>query len=445
MSKRSRKKTSQNLSQSIKALEQARAGEDQKEICLAVANLGLAYFRAKKFKEGERCFREAKDIAKSLDDFQLTIRCLGVQTFANQTVGRLPTAYQIAQEIEAMADEHQDLGVQVDALASQGQILIESGDELAALEKLTAAQELLDQLDDPRRKMNLLGAFGNYSMTIAAAQKAQNYFEEARQVATEIGDRNSEIGFHGNIGTILEWKGDYDQAAQIFADVYRHVHEAGNREAEIQALRHLTHVHIKKEADVEVVKYAQMGVDTARKIQSPNIFYFYEHLIKALYRQEQFAEAHSETSNAIETARELNDRQKEVDFLLSLGESYMLNDKLEQALEAYQQALEGTQCLQRMVDRAYLFGRVGVILAELDRPDEALDYHEKAVELARKHEIRELEGEQIIMLAMAFFDKEEYAQAQEYCQQAIAVFQELNLDHQIAKTRQLIAGIEVAQ
>jgi len=426
-------------------LEQARAGKDQQKICLAAANLGLAYFRAKKFKEGESCFREAIEITKLVDDFQLTIRCLGIQSFANQIVGRLPTAFQIAQEIEALAGEQQDLGLKVDALGSQGQILIESGDELAALEKLNAAQDILDQLDDPRRKMNLLGAFGNYSMTIAAAEKAQKYFEEAREIAREIGDRNSEIGFHGNIGTILEWKGQHDQAAQIFVDVYNHVHEIGNHEAEIQALRHLTHVHIKKEADLEVIKYSQMGLDVARKIQSANVFYFYEHLIKAFYRQEQIDEAHQASLKAVETARKLKDRQKEVDFLLNLGESHMLNENLEQALDAYQQALEGTQRMQRMVDRAYLFGRIGIIMAEMDRLDEALDYHEKAVELARKHEIRELEGEQLVMLAMALFDKEEYAPAIKHCQQALEVFQELNLEHQAENTRQLIAEIEATQ
>jgi len=95
-----------------------------------------------------------------------------------------------------------------------------------------------------------------------------------------------------------------------------------------------------------------------------------------------------------------------------------------------------------MVDRAYLFGRVGIILAELDRPEEALGYHEKSLELARKHEIRELEGEQIIMLAMLFFDKEEYEQAQDYCQQAIDIFKELELTHQVEKARQLITEIE---
>jgi len=442
MSKRSRKKTTQNIAQSLKVLERARASENQPEICLANAHLGLAYFQAKKFKEGERCFHEAEEIAKSVDDLKLTVRCLGIKSFANQVVGRLPTAYQIAQEIEVLAEEQQDLGVKADALASQGQILIESGDELTALEKLNAAQEVLDQLDEPRRKMNLLGAFGNYSMTIAAAEKAQSYYEEARQIAQEIGDRNSEIGFHGNIGTILEWKGDYEQAAQIFEDVYSHVHEAGNKEAEIQALRHLTHVHVKNENNVETIKYAQMGVDAGREIESANAFYFYEHLIKSLYQQQQIEEAHQATLSAIESARALKDRQKEVDFLLSLGESYLLNEKLELALDAYQQALEGTQRLQRMVDRAYLFGRVGIILAELDRPEEALGYHEKSLELARKHEIRELEGEQIIMLAMLFFDKEEYEQAQDYCQQAIDIFKELELTHQVEKARQLITEIE---
>ena len=91
-----------------------------------------------------------------------------------------------------------------------------------------------------------------------------------------------------------------------------------------------------------------------------------------LYRLEKIDEAHQATIDAIEIARADKNREKEVNFLLSLGESYMLTDKLEEALETYQQALDGAQRLQRQVDRAYLSGRIGVILAELGRADEAI-------------------------------------------------------------------------
>jgi tetratricopeptide (TPR) repeat protein len=403
----------------------------------------LALFQAKKFNEGSKSFSEAEKIAKELDDYKLLIRCLGIKTIANQLVGRLPTAYKIAGEIETLADEHQDLGVKFDSLASQGQILIESGDELTALEKLSAAQEVVDQLDDPRRQMNLKGAFGNYSMTIASPEKALAYFEEARVLAQEIGDRNSEIGFHGNIGTILEWKGDYHQAAEIFQEVLTHMREIDNQGAEIQALRHLTQVYTKLEDDVQITKFASQGVELAKITGDKNIFNFYEKLIPAYYRLDQFESAHQAIKGAIEVAQGYNDRDKEVSFLLSLGESYMLTDMLEDALETYQQALDGTQRLQRMVDRAYLLGRIGVILAELGRIEEALGFHKQAIEQAKNHEIVELEAEQSVMLAMAYFDQGNLDQARSHCETAVKIYEDAKLTENAENARQLLAEIKV--
>jgi tetratricopeptide (TPR) repeat protein len=443
MTKRSRKKASQ-LSIARKEYETAQSAGIQTDLSLAAANLGLALFQAKKFKDGEKSFHEAEEIAIKLDDAKLLVRGLGLSVLANQLTGRLPTAYKIAQQIETIADQHDDQPLKADSLSSQGQILIESGDELTALEKLNAAQAVLETLDDPRRQMNLAGAFGNYSMTIAAPEKAQAYFEQARDLAQQIEDRPSEIGFHGNIGTILEWQGDFHQAGDIFKDVLAYVTETGNQSAQIQALRHLVQVNEKLKDDAQLVEFAEYGVVLAAESGDQNIFNFYEKLIQAYYRLEQFDEAHQATQNAIATAQDRRDRNQEVSLLLSLGESYMLTNEWEAALVVYQQALDGTQRLQRLTDQAYLLGRIGIILAELERTDEALDFHQQAIKQAQRHEIVELEAEQSIMIAMAFFDKGDLAQAQTFCQRGIETYSTANLHDEAHNARQLLAEIEAS-
>jgi tetratricopeptide (TPR) repeat protein len=422
-------------------LEAARASGDPRKIVIAASHLGLAQYQAKKFKEGDKSFREAEHILKSLDDFSLKVRCLGIKTLANQIVGRLPTAFKIAQEIEAIADAQGDLGVKFDSLASQGQILIDSGDEIAALARLNAAQEIVNHLDDPRRKMNLMGAFGNYSMTIASADKAQTYFEEAVALAREIGDRKSEIGFLGNVGTILEWKGEYQQAGEIFVDVLAFVVETGNQNAEIQALRHLTQVHEKLGDNQGVLHYAQRGVERSKEIESVNVFNFYEKLIQAQYSLDQTEDAHLSTQGAIEYARSTGDRNQEFNYLISLGESYLLNDMFEGALKTYQEALEISQRIQKVVDYANLVGRIGIIHAEMGETEKAIKQHQSAVDLARRHEIPDLEGEQLSMLAMAFMDQGNSKQAREFCEHAIQVYEKANLVERAKKARELLKEI----
>jgi tetratricopeptide (TPR) repeat protein len=435
--------TRQQIALARQEMEEARAGGDAGQISLAAANLGLAFFQANKFKDGAKCFREADAAAKELDDFNVLVRCWGIKTAAYQITEQHPRAYQTAQDILELAKEKGDLGVQADSLATQGQILIDSGDEVDALARFNAALAIAEKLGDKRRQMNIMGAFGNYCLVVASGDRAGYYFEKARALARELGDRTAEIGFHGNLGMLLEWKEEYRQAGRIFAEVLDYMRETGNQEAQIQALRHLIQVQTKLKDDHQVIHYARQGMDVTEETGNDH-FFFFENLIATLYRQNQFDEAHQVTTEAIEAARLANDRAREVDLLLSLGESYMLTHKLEQALDSYQQALVGTQRLQRMVDRAYVLGRIGLILAELNRADEAFSYHEQAVELARKQNIPDLEGEQWAMLAVAYLEKGNLETARECAATAVHLYTNINHTDKAGKAQQLLDEINSA-
>ena len=441
MTVKSQKQLSLRLTQARKELVEARTTDDQRKISVAAANLGLVLFQVKKFKEGAKSFHEADRIIKELDDFYLQVHCLGIKTMAYQFSEQYPQAFQAAQEIEALAVEKEDLAIQSDALATQGQILIDSGEEVFALEKFNAALAITENLDDKRRRMNVTGALGNYCMTIASPTQAESYFAKARDLARELNDRQSEIGFHGNLGALLEWKEEYFQAAKIFEDVLAYVRETGDQEAEIQALRHLVQVCIKLKDDEKIIHYAQQGVAAAQEAEGEVLFFFCDNIIAAHYRLNQLDAAHKVISEGIEYARALNDHKREVDFLISLGESYMLTNNLDKAFVSYQQALEGTRRYQRLVDQAYLLGRMGVVLAELNQTNEAIRYHEQALAMAQRHELTDLEGEQLVMLAMAYLEEEQFDRARHYGETAVEIYTKAGLNDDADKARKLLAGI----
>jgi tetratricopeptide (TPR) repeat protein len=438
---RARKKTSQIISQARKDLEESRASEDQFKICMSLTNLGSALFQANEFKEGTKSFREADKISKELGDYTLQVKCWGIQVFAYQISAQLPNAFEISQKIQTLAEAEEDLGVLADALATQGQILIESGDEIGSLEKFNSALSIAEEIEDKPRQMKILGAFGHYSLTIASGDQAESYFKQARDLACELGDRQSEIGFHGNLGALLKWKGDFQKAGKIFKEVLVYMREIGDQEAEIRALLHLIQVYEKLNDDNQCVKFAKEGLAVAKETNL-DPFVFSENLISALYRLEKVDEAHQATTDAIEMARAEKNREKEVNFLLSLGESYMVTEQLEEALETYQQALDGAQRLQRQVDRAYLSGRIGVILAELERFDQAINYHQEAIRLAREHNQPELEGEQLSLLAMAYMDNGELDTALDHADQSLQKYLDADLQVEADKVRKLISQIK---
>ncbi|MFW5943168.1 MAG: tetratricopeptide repeat protein, partial [Chloroflexota bacterium] len=141
-----------------------------------------------------------------------------------------------------------------------------------------------------------------------------------------------------------------------------------------------------------------------------------------------------------------------VDFLVSLGESYLLSGMPEKAIATYEKARSGAVRLSRRWDEAYLTGRIGVALAEAGRLPEAIEYHERAVALAREREIPELEGEQLSMLALAHLDSarrnelngtgllqvEHVQRAHEYALASLAAYVEADMDEGAARARRLL-------
>lgn len=438
-----KRKNRQYLIACQEELQVARDSGDENRITLATAYLAFALFQAKKYPEGLSQFNRAIKLAKDINDPLLQAQCLGLKTLACQNAERLPEAFKAAQEVERLADENQDLGMKCDALASQAQILLDSGDEISSLPLFNQSLAIAQEIGDKHREMKVLGAFGNYSMAVAPGEKAESYFKQAHDLARELGDRQSEMGFLGNLGTILEWKEDYREAAKIFTEVLAYMQETNNQEMEIQVLRHLSQVYSKQKDDQPLVTYCQLGVKVAKAAaDDDNVFYFYETMIPALYRLKQINEAHQMITDAAKTAHSTNNREKEVDLLLILGESYMVLNNLEQAVATYQQALAGTERLQRMVDKAYLLGRIGMVKAELGFVDEAVNFHEKAIELAQEYSLPALEGEQLSMLAMAYLEKGDIETATSCCQSAIQVFSEAELEEDAEQARQLLTQIE---
>ena len=411
-------------------------------IALAHAYLGYTLVQMKKAKEGMNHFNDALEIASELEDIQLKVRCLGVKVMAFQLVGRLPDAFTAAKEIESIASDEGDLGMKSDALASQGQILFDSGDPIGACEKFDEALNITVKIDDKQRQMNVRGALGNYNLALSDYDKAGEYFSKAIELARELDDRQSEIGYLGNLGSLFEWEREYSRANEIFSEVLSYLQEVGDMETEPFALKHLIQVNGQLNEYEKVTKYALRGIELTKEEKPAEALHFFKELISVYYLLSKYEEGNAATKEAIEIARTSKDRKKEFDFLLSLGESNMLTNHMEEALEAYKKAEECAQRLQHHADKAYLLGRIGLILAETGNFTEAISNHEEAIKLAKLNKISELEGEQLSMLGMTYRDKGEMEKALDYANQALEVFQEADLKDESEKVRALIKEIK---
>lgn len=431
----------QNVENCRAALRLVSEGGNEHDISIASANLGFALFQFKNFEEGVAQFDVAINLANKLQNISLQVRILGIKTLAFQIIGRLPDAFVVAGEILKLGESHGDMGFKCDALASQGQILLDSGEPIIAFEKLKAAREIATEIDDKRRLMNVLGALGNYSLAITSLDRSQAYFEKALGLAISLGDKRAEIGFCGNQAAVMAWQGNHAQAAPLFEQVLILIQEQENAGATIQAIRHLVNCYEKLKDDNKIVEYSLRGIEHSKDVDADATLYFYEALIATYYRTNHYDQAHDLTRTAIELAQQRRNQSKVVDLLLGLGESQFLVKNFDQALIAYKEAVLGAKQLGRLKDEAYLTGRIGAALAELGELESAVSYHQQAINLARDLDISDLEGEQLSMLALAYFEMKNYENARANCQSAIKVYSSADLKEGAERARCLLEEI----
>ncbi|MFW5943058.1 MAG: tetratricopeptide repeat protein, partial [Chloroflexota bacterium] len=219
MAKQKRAHLKERLEEQRRFLQQAQAANRVEQICMARTDLGLTLFQLKKYKEGLEEFDAAAELAATTDDATLQRLVLSRRMLALQEAERLPDAYKVAQEIFQLAEAHDDAGMKCDALLSQGQILLDSGEPIIAVERFQEARELALALDDDRRVMNVTGAMGQLALATGSVDQAQAYFDKALGLARQLGNREAEAGFLGNRALIVGWLGDHREAAEAYEQV----------------------------------------------------------------------------------------------------------------------------------------------------------------------------------------------------------------------------------
>jgi tetratricopeptide (TPR) repeat protein len=423
-------------------VDEARENGDVKKLCLALTDLGVVSFKSRQYEQGLEALEEMTKLAAETGDRHFQAQCLAAKAAAFEDIGRYHNAYEAMDEVRQIAEAHDDLNMKCIALINQGQILINSGEPMLAEEILLQARQLTGELDDQSHLMKVLGTMGNLKIAMAALDDSISFFDMAIMLAEQLGDQQAQGGYLINKGAVLPWQRQHAQAVPVFQQVLKLADEMQNSQLMLTSLRYLTECYHHTNEPGKIPALAQRGIELGTNAdERDTVFKFFQTLILAHYRLNQFDDAEQVNQQAIEYARSNGDLTREVDMLINLGEACVIADLHERAFDAYSRALDGASQLERIDDEAYLTGRIGVVLAEMGRIDEAVMYHQQAAELARQRSIPDLEGEQLSMLALAALDQQDVGQAREYCQQAIDIFAAAQLSEQAAQARQLLAEI----
>ena len=429
----------QYLVQCQRDLTKAEGADDPRALSLAQANFGYALCLKKRYEQGMVYFNQAEKTAGlEVDDLDIIAHGLGLRILAYQQSKRLPDAFQTANKILLMAEQENHLGVECDALTSQGQVLLASGELEESYRRLQKAEQIAGDIQDDQRLMKIKGELAALSLAVPSLDQAEDYYRQAVELAERLEDVEAEMGYLGNVGAVMAWQGKDRQAVEIFQKVLAYEKDTGNSDRVIPLLKKLVESFHELQEDEQVLAYGIQGLEFLEDQNNELIYDFLEPIITAYYRQGKIQEAHNMTSEAVTIARSTNDPEREAEFLMSLGESFLAADMLERALDTYQSALQVARKLDRNYYQAQLMGRIALVNAELGNLEKARDQHQQAVEMAQEYRLRELEGDQRSLLAMTYHELDELENARKQAELALDIFQKIDRDEKITKAQQLV-------
>jgi tetratricopeptide (TPR) repeat protein len=438
-------KKKQYLEDCRKDLEQAQQSGSPKEISQALANYGYALSINQERDQAMEYFDRAEKLAGTeVEDLSVLGHIYGLRSLVYQEGKRLPDAYQTSTKMLLVAQEENHVPIEIDAVANQAQILLDSGEVEGSFRKFREAENLAKAIGDQHRLMRIKGALANLSLAIPSLEQAADYYQQALELARETDDQEAEVGFLGNLGSVFAWQGNHREAVQAFEEILPAYQETGDKEKLVQLLGKLVRSCSSLEEDQKVLGYAFQGIDLLEDQQDAAIFDFLEAVILAYFRQEKIPEAQNMIADAITIARSAEDKEREVEFLINLGESFLASEMLDRALETYRKALEEAQELDQVHFQAYLNGRLGYTLAELGNLQDAVAYHQQSIQMAEQDQLSELAGNQHSMLAVTYRELGQMERAVSHGEQALEIYQQIGQEAEARKVRELLETIRDA-
>ncbi|MDZ7843962.1 MAG: tetratricopeptide repeat protein [Anaerolineales bacterium] len=405
-------------------LERAQESEDSEKLSLALANYAYALSLNNRWEEGIEYFDKAEAVAgKEGLDIKVLAHGLGLRSLVYQEVNRLPDAFRTTKKMLNIAQEEENPYVECDAVATQGQILMDSGKHEEAFQRFQQAEKLAQKIEDKHRLMRVKGALADLSISVSSLGEAERNYRQAISLAGQLGEQEAEMGFTGNLGSVLEWQGEYQEALNLFQEIYPYYEEQDDQEKIIGVLDKMVRCYDRLERNQEVFKFAAVALELLDKQENKKVFDFLKAIINAYYREGKIEEAREMISEAISKAQFMEDREHEVEFLMNLGNSFLASGASDRALEIYQDALKEARDLEKLDYEAYLEGRLGYVQAEQGNLNRAVDHHSKAIALAESNNLSEVEGEQRSMLAFAYQELGKNKKAREQARKAVRIYE----------------------
>jgi len=247
--------------------------------------------------------------------------------------------------------------------------------------------EMALSINDKKGQGEMLSEMGIYYWLKGESDKAIVKYKEANDIYTEIDFKEGYAGNLGNMGMIYSKLGDYPKAIDLF----------------LQSLKYLE--------------------STSNNLKTGRIY----NSLGVVYKNiKQYKESLSAYRKAYQLFEIVNSKTDQAGTLINIGNIYEITDSVELSLEYINRALIIFNSSKIIRGQIVCYNNISNLLSQKNKPDSAIVYGQKALELSQKHGFSNNEVKAYAALAKAYESAKNYAKAETYYKNSISKALEIN-------------------
>ena len=284
-----------------------------------------------------------------------------------------------------------------------------------AIEYYQQALDIYTEIGDERGEAGILGGLGFIYWSIDY-QTCLSYYQKALEVREKIDDKQLMGASLNGIGLVyFRLIGDYEQAIEYFDKAASVRTEIGDWSSLGSTLSYKASAYEKMGQFEWAIKYFEQSFEINKK--AGNQLRMAKAMLNSgtnLHQTGKYPEALEDLETAIEIYRNLEDTIGIGDVLTQMGFVYSMLGDYNTAIEKCTEALQLMKEVNDLWGMAGVYNNMGVILQSAGRPERASEYYENSLE---KYE--ELDDKQGVLgilnnLGTVSFDLGDFEKAEEY-------------------------------
>lgn len=335
-------------------------------------------------------------------------------------------AIEVAQLSLQIAEGNKDLDKKSMILADMAGAYWRLGENQKALDCLTDALRISQQVANITTVATVLSTKGLISRQIGEMQEALRYFNQALEINKEMLDNNGEGIDLSNIGDVYSQLGDCEQALSLYHQALPLLEKAGNKKQTAITLGAIGTAYSLQGNYPLALEYGKRAIGLHKEIgnkssESNDL----GNLAASYYEQGDYTKALECLSQALSIADEIDEKYKQQIWLGNIGSIYTILGNYVRALYFLEKAKNIAQQINDKNSEGYWIGNIGIINLEQSDTTNGLENLKKALGFFIETADKRAESSAYANIANIYTYQGNYQQALEYFNRALTIAQEI--------------------